>query len=64
MVSLDFLDEGVYKAEIYADGPTAHFRGDPYEYQIDTKHVGKNESLDIYMAAGGGFAIKLTRENN
>ncbi len=64
MVNLDFLDEGVYKAEIYADGPTAHFRGDPYEYQIDTKHVGKNESLDIYMAAGGGFAIKLTRENN
>lgn len=64
MINLDFLDEGVYKAEIYADGPTAHFRGDPYEYQIDTKHVGKNESLDIYMAAGGGFAIKLTRENN
>ena len=64
MINLDFLDDGVYKAEIYADGPNAHFRGDPYEYQINTKHVGKNESLDIYMAAGGGFAIKLTRENN
>ncbi len=64
MINLEFLDEGVYKAEIYTDGENAHFRGDPYEYQINTKHVGKNESLDIYMAAGGGFAIKLTRVNN
>ena len=64
MINLDFLDEGVYKAEIYTDGPNAHFRGDPYEYQISTKHVGRSESLDIYMAAGGGFAIRLTRENN
>ena len=25
------------------------------------RHVGRSESLDLYMAPGGGFAIELRR---
>ncbi len=62
LISLEFLDNGVYKAEIYMDSADAHFRGNPYGYQIITKHVGKNDSLDITMAAGGGFAVRLVKQ--
>lgn len=62
LINLDFLDNGVYQAEIYMDSADAHFRGNPYGYQIFTKHVGRNESLDITMAAGGGFAIRLLKQ--
>ena len=58
-VSLDFLEAGVYRAEIYADSADAHFRENPFGHQIIIKHVGRSDVLDIYMAPGGGFAIKL-----
>ncbi len=58
-VSLDFLEHGSYVAEIYTDADNAHYRDNPFAIQILEKHVGKNESLDLYMAPGGGFAIRL-----
>lgn len=58
-ISLDFLDAGVYRAEIYTDSDDAHYRDNPFGHNVATKHVSKNESLDIYMAPGGGFAIRL-----
>lgn len=58
-INLDFLKPGVYQAEIYTDSDDAHFRDNPFGHQIAKKHVGRNESLDIYMAPGGGFAIRL-----
>lgn len=58
-IALDFLKSGVYQAEIYTDSDDAHFRDNPFGHQIVKKHVGRNESLDIYMAPGGGFAIRL-----
>ena len=60
-VNLDFLDEGVYKAELYLDSENAHYRDNPYGINILEKHVGRSDSLDIYMAPGGGFAVKLQR---
>lgn len=58
-LSLDFLDAGVYKAYLYLDSEDAHFRDNPYGIKIFEKHVGKSDILDIYMAPGGGFAIRL-----
>ena len=58
-ISLDFLDAGTYKAKLYLDGEDAHFRDNPYSINIIEKRVGKSDSLDIYMAPGGGFAISL-----
>ena len=62
LIDLDFLDNGVYAAEIYTDSPDAHFRENPFGYEISKKHVGKNDRLDIYMAPGGGFAVRLVRQ--
>ena len=58
-INLSFLEKGIYKAYIYADSEDAHFRDNPYGINIYTKHVGQLDSLDIYMASGGGFAIRL-----
>lgn len=58
-INLDFLDSGVYLAEIYTDSEDAHYRDNPFGHNIITKHVGKNDFLDVYMAPGGGFAIRL-----
>lgn len=60
-VGLDFLDNGTYLAEIYMDTDDAHYRDNPFGIEISERHVGKNESLDLHMAPGGGFAIRLQR---
>lgn len=59
-IALDFLENGtVYEAEIYSDSNDAHYRDNPFGINIITKHVGRNDSFDLYMAPGGGFAIRL-----
>ena len=58
-ITLDFLDSQVYEAEIYCDSEDAHYRDNPFGIAITKKHVGRTDALDIYMAAGGGFAIRL-----
>ena len=60
-ISLDFLDSGVYKAEIYTDSPDAHYRDNPFGHEILHKNVGNSDILDLYMAPGGGFAIRLVK---
>ena len=64
MLNLDFLSDGLYEAVIYSDKDDAHYRENPFGYKITTKHVDKNDSIKIYMAPGGGFAIRLTRVND
>lgn len=61
IIYLDFLDDGPYEAKIYADGNDAHYRDNQFAISESTRNVGKNESLDIYMAPGGGFAIRLKK---
>ena len=60
-VSLDFLDAGKsYRAEIYRDGPTSDYRGDArFEIVIEDRTVTSADTLDLRMAPGGGFAIRL-----
>lgn len=60
-LGLDFLEDGIYSAKIYSDSEDAHYRENPYGISIYEKHVSKNDSLDIYLAPGGGFAIELRK---
>ena len=57
--TLEFLDNGSYEASIFADADDAHYRDNQFGIIKQRKHVGKNDVFDIYMAPGGGFAIKL-----
>ena len=58
-IPLNFLNEGTYKASIYADSEDAHYRDNQFGIIKQTKHVGRSDSIDLYMAPGGGFAIEL-----
>lgn len=60
-INLDFLPAGIFRAEVYTDGDDAHFRDKPFSINIYEKTVDKNSFLDVYMAPGGGFAIKVSR---
>ena len=61
-LNLSFLDDDAfYEAEIYRDGDTAHYRDNQLSIMIETRKVSKRDFLDIWMAAGGGFAVRLKR---
>lgn len=60
-LALEFLADGAYEASIYADSDNAHYRDEQFGIIKQQKHVGHNDSLDLYMAPGGGFAIRLRR---
>ena len=57
---LDFLEEGVsYTAEIYRDGPDAHFREQPYDIVIEQRVVSSGDAMALTLAPGGGAAVRL-----
>lgn len=57
---LDFLPRGRrYVAEIYADGPGAHWRDNPLPVAITRRTVTAATRLRVALAAGGGQAIRL-----
>ena len=56
-VPLEFLDQGPYMAHIYRDHETA---GDyPDQLEIELMEVTQKNELKIWLAAGGGCAIRL-----
>ena len=60
VVKLDFLDPGrKYEATLYADGKDAHYKDNPKAYTITKKTVKKGQTLKIYEAPGGGFALSI-----
>ena len=59
-LEFDFLRDGRYTAEIYRDGGTAHFRDNPIDIEIETREVSRALPLDLRIAPGGGFAIRIT----
>ncbi len=61
-IDLSFLSAGVYLAEIYRDSDDAHYRENPFGISITNQPVGANDYLDIYLAPGGGFAIRLQKQ--
>ncbi|MBO4518648.1 MAG: glycoside hydrolase family 97 protein [Paludibacteraceae bacterium] len=60
-VPLTMLGEGEYKATIYRDGEKADWQTNPYDYTIENLTVRADQTLQIRMASGGGFAIRITK---
>jgi alpha-glucosidase len=57
-VDLSFLAEGEYTAGVFQDGVNADRHAEDYEFrQI---RVTKDDSLQIHLAPGGGWAAKLS----
>lgn len=59
-VPLDFLDEDKsYQATIYRDGENAHWEKNPTAYEIEKQEVNSQDTLDLWLAPGGGTAISF-----
>ena len=59
-VPLDFLPPGrSYVAEIYADGPGAHWLTNPLPVAISQRPVTSASRLRLVLAPGGGQAIRI-----
>jgi alpha-glucosidase len=56
---LSFLDGGNYTTEIYQDGINADRNAVDYKKVVKT--VNKNDTLNIHLAPGGGWAARLFR---
>ena len=62
-VPLSFLENGkTYEATIYADASDAHYRNNPQAYTITGKTVTSSDSLELFMAPGGGFAVSFVEQ--
>ncbi len=59
---LTFLGEGNYQAEIYADATDTDSK--PNNLVLKKMQVTNQSVLDVRLAAGGGLAIRIVRENN
>ena len=59
-VPLDFLEPGrSYTAQIYRDGPEAHWHDNPYDVLIETRDVDAASVMELPLAAGGGAAVRF-----
>jgi alpha-glucosidase len=55
-----FLPEGEYTLEIYKDGINADRAA--RDYKFEKKAISNKDVLDLHLAPGGGFAIKISPE--
>ncbi len=60
-VSLDFLGDGSYEAQIYADAPGTTWQNEPEKVAISTVTVDKTSTLPITLGAGGGMAVRFKK---
>lgn len=60
-IPLKFLEDGRYSAEIYSD--TRDTDRYPNHLDIATKTVSKDDVLKLYMAGGGGLAVRLKKQH-
>lgn len=61
LINFNFLkDDTTYKVELMRDGVNANKQAQDYEHEI--KYVTRDSLLNIHLAQGGGFAIKITRK--
>jgi hypothetical protein len=59
-ITLDFLEKGKkYEATIYADAPNADYKTNPQAYKISKQKVTNKSKLQLFTAAGGGYAISI-----
>ena len=60
---IDFLEPSVnYIATVYRDSEDAHYRDHQLGYVIEEKIVRNGDRMEMYMAPGGGFAIKFHKQ--
>lgn len=59
-LDLSFLGEGNYKAVIYRDGANAHRSAQ--DFKQETINIAADRKLEIKMAPGGGFAMKIEKK--
>lgn len=63
-IPLDFLEAGrTYTAQIYRDGPDAHWKTNPYSIVIEEQVLSRADTIKLNMAAGGGTAIRFKAGN-
>nr|WP_320038075.1 glycoside hydrolase family 97 protein [uncultured Bacteroides sp.] len=60
-INFSFLGKGDYKATVFKDGKNAHRAG--RDYKKEDLIVNASSTLNIHLAPGGGFAIKLEKIN-
>jgi len=58
-LELDFLTDGPYVAEIYADAPETSLQDNPEAVAIEERPVAAGEAVEVSMANGGGHAMRL-----
>jgi alpha-glucosidase len=59
-VSLSFLTPGKkYRAQVYRDGPDAHYRTNGKSIVIEERQVTAADTLTLRLAPGGGQAIRF-----
>jgi alpha-glucosidase len=59
-VNLDFLPEGNYKADFYADAPDV--AQNPNHLTQQSRMVSRNDVLTLKLAAGGGHVMRLRKQ--
>lgn len=59
VLQLDFLEDGLYEAVICSDGINAHSY--PSDYNLKTFTLENKQPVNIKMAPGGGFVLKLSK---
>ncbi|MBL0356394.1 MAG: glycoside hydrolase family 97 protein [Chitinophagaceae bacterium] len=62
LLSTGFLDTGIYEATYCADGVNAE--NYPADYEIKKFNVENKTMLNVKMAPGGGFVLKLSKKKN
>jgi alpha-glucosidase len=60
VIDLSFIGEGNYSAEIFRDGINADRNAT--DYKKETILVNASRKLDVHLAPGGGFAIRITKQ--
>lgn len=62
-LALDFLAPGrSYTAHVYRDGEGADWDTNPYPVQIEKKLLTASDTLELWLAPGGGAAIRFEAE--
>jgi alpha-glucosidase len=58
-IPLSFLPAGNYVAEVYADGPKAHWLTNPLPVAITRQNVTRGSRMKVVLAPGGGQAVRI-----
>lgn len=61
-IDLSFLGDGNFKAEVFSDGANANRIASDYKKEIID--IPSNRKLNISMAQGGGYALKIYKAGN